>query len=410
MKIVLWFVYLLSLYFAIFWFLALFDETQKKAKPKIKKFSFVSLIIPAHNEEKRIIPTLKSALNLDYPKSKIEFIVIDDGSTDKTAALVEDFISKHPEVRLVRQKNKGKGPALNHGLKLSKGEYFICLDADSYVKRNALKIILPHFGDNVAAVLPILKVRKPKNLLQKMQWYEYIINVFYKWLMGKLDCVHVAPGPFSVYKKSILEKVGGFDEDHNLVEDMEIVLRFQSRHYKVIQLLDAEVNTIAPKSLKELYKQRNRWYKGGIYNALKYRRMIFNKEFGDFGMIQVPSIILAGVLALTLILSLIYYTFKPYVAYIYNLSFVGFDFMTFIRNFRFSFHILDLNYSLILVAVFMLVISMIILKKAHTHVKEKVTKYNLLPILIYIFTYFILLGVMWIGITFDMLLGKKQRW
>jgi len=144
------------------------------------------------------------------------------------------------------------------------------LDADSYVSKDALHKILPEFtNDNIAAVLPLLKVRNPKNFLQKMQWLEYIVNMFYKELMSKLDCVHVSPGPFSVYKKSILMKIGGFDEN-NLTEDLEITLRLQKYNYRIVQLLNTDVHTIAPETFKELYKQRNRWFKGAVLNAVAY--------------------------------------------------------------------------------------------------------------------------------------------
>jgi len=227
--------------------------------------------------------------------------------------------------------------------------------------------------------------------------------------MCKLDCVHVSPGPFSVYRKSILKKVGGFDED-NLTEDLEMTLRLQKRHYKIIQLLDSDVYTVAPKSLWQLYKQRNRWYKGSVYNALRYKHMMFNKKYGDFGLIQMPTIIISGIIALIIITSLFYYTFKPPIKYIYNMQFIGFDFITLLKNFVFNFHMLDINYTAILVAVVMLIISIVILIKSHTYTKEKVVKHGLFSLAIYLILYFLLIGVMWVGIAIELLLGIKQRW
>lgn len=412
-RILIWFAYLVALYFVVFWLLVLFEGKTKEKPKKLKKFPLVTVVIPAYNEEKRIKKTLSSILRLDYPRKKLEFVVINDGSTDKTKGIVERIIKENKKfnIRLINQKNKGKGAALNKGLRQAKGEFFICLDADSFVKKDALKKILPYFKEkDVACVLPVLKVKKPKNFLQKMQWFEYIINMFYKELMSRLNCVHVAPGPFSVYRTEILKRVGYFDENFNLTEDLEMALRLQSKHYKIIQLLEGEVSTIAPKTLKQLYKQRNRWYKGSIYNALRYRKMMLNKNYGDFGLIQMPLIIISGILAIIIISALFYYNVWIPMKGINNLRYIGFDLLTLIKNFTIDFHILDLNFTSILVAIIMLIISIYIFAKSHVHTKEKISRYGILSLGIYLLTYFVLLGVIWVGILTEMLIGRKQRW
>ena len=293
---------------------------------------------------------------------------------------------------------------------ISKGEFFVCLDADSIVTKDALEKILPHFtGDDIAVVLPLLKVDKPKNLWERMQWLEYIVNMFYKRLMSRLNCVHVAPGPFSVYRKDVLKKVKGFDED-NLTEDLEISLRLQSKNYRIVQLLDAEVFTIAPKTFKELYKQRNRWYKGSVINAFRYRHMMFNRKYGDFGFIQMPTIIISGLIAIVLVSSSLYYGLKPYIKTIYNSIFIDFDLYTLIKTFQFDFNLLDLNYAAILVAILMFVISIFILKKSHTETNERMDRYGFLSLVSYLFFYFLVIGFIWIGIMLDFAFGKKQKW
>ena len=411
-KIALWMSYLLSLFFAIFWFLVVMDKESKNKTGKLKIYPSVSILVPAYNEEKNIIPALASLINIDYPKNKLEIIVVNDGSTDNTKGIVQQFISqnKNSEIRLVNKKNEGKGAALNKGLSLSRGKFFVCLDADSVVTKDALKKILPHFtDDNIAVVLPMLKVDRPKNLWQKMQWLEYIVNMFYKKLMSRLDCVHVAPGPFSVYRADILRKVGGFDED-NLTEDLEITLRLQSKNYTIIQLADAEVFTVAPKTFRELYKQRNRWYKGSIINALRYRHMMFNKKYGDFGLIQMPTIIVSGLIAIVLVSSLLYYGLKPYVKALSNSVLIDFDLYTLITTFKFDFNLLDINYMAILVAILMLIISIFVLKKSHAETGEKVNKHGLFSLISYLLFYFLIMGLIWIGMIFDFALRKKQKW
>ena len=411
-KVMLWTAYLISLYFAIFWFLVLIDKEPNTKIRKIKKYPIISIVIPAYNEENNIITTLTSLIKLTYPKNKLEIIVVNDGSKDNTKNLVEEFIVKNKgfNIKLINKKNEGKGSALNAGLAISKGKFFICLDADSIVAKDALQKILPHFtSESIAVVLPLLKVEKPKNMWQKMQWLEYIVNMFYKKLMSRLNCVHVAPGPFSVYRKHILKKVGGFDEN-NLTEDLEITLRLQSKNYRIVQLLDAEVFTIAPKTFKELYKQRNRWYKGSIINAFKYKSMMFNRKYGDFGIIQMPTIIISGIVAIILVSSLIYYGLKPYVKAIYNSIFIDFDFYTLIKTFEFDFNFLDLNYMAILVAIIMLTISILILKKSHIETNEKPNTYGVFSLISYLFFYFLVIGFIWIGIMLDFAFRRKQKW
>ena len=411
-KVMLWTAYLISLYFAIFWFLVLIDKEPNTKIRKIKKYPIISIVIPAYNEEKNIITTLTSLMKLTYPKNRLEIIVVNDGSKDNTKNLVEEFIVKNKgfNIKLINKKNEGKGSALNAGLAISKGKFFICLDADSIVAKDALQKILPHFtSESIAVVLPLLKVEKPKNMWQKMQWLEYIVNMFYKKLMSRLNCVHVAPGPFSVYRKHILKKVGGFDEN-NLTEDLEITLRLQSKNYRIVQLLDAEVFTIAPKTFKELYKQRNRWYKGSIINAFKYKSMMFNRKYGDFGIIQMPTIIISGIVAIILVSSLIYYGLKPYVKAIYNSIFIDFDFYTLIKTFEFDFNFLDLNYMAILVAIIMLTISILILKKSHIETNEKPNTYGVFSLISYLFFYFLVIGFIWVGIMLDFAFRRKQKW
>lgn len=412
MKALLWSCYLISLFFAIFWFLVLLDGSERVKTKKLKKYPFVSIAVPAYNEEKRILKTLSSLTSLSYPGKKLEIIVINDGSTDKTRLVVERFIkqNKTHDIRLISKQNQGKGAALNDSLKIAKGEFFVCLDADSIVTRNALEKILPHFtANNIAVVLPMLKVYKPKNIWQKLQWIEYLINLFYKGLMGSLNCVHVSPGPFSVYRTAILKKVKGFDEG-NLTEDLEITLRLQSRNFKIVQLAEPDVYTLAPESFRQLYKQRNRWYRGSVLNVIKYRHMMFNKAYGDFGMMQMPTILVSGIVAIILILSAVYYGLKPYAKTIYHSVFIDFDFYTLISNLKFDFSYLDINYMAILVAVITLSISIVILRKSHKEAKEKISRHGIMSLVTYLFFYFFVIGFIWVGIILDILFKKKQKW
>ena len=123
---------------------------------------------------------------------------------------------------------------MNYDLRKAKGEFFVTLDADSIVSSEALQTLLPHFKENVAAVLPMIRVQHTSTLMRKIQHCEYIINFFYKRLMSYLNCVHVTPGPFTVYRKDVIKDLGGFHEKH-LVEDMEMAVRIQQANYEILR-------------------------------------------------------------------------------------------------------------------------------------------------------------------------------
>jgi len=93
---------------------------------------------------------------------------------------------------------------MNAGINVAKGEFFAGLDADSFVREDALKKLLPYFTEeDIAAVLPLIKIRNPRNVLQRLQWYEFIVNMFYKKIASLINCIHVTPGPFSVYRTEL---------------------------------------------------------------------------------------------------------------------------------------------------------------------------------------------------------------
>jgi cellulose synthase/poly-beta-1,6-N-acetylglucosamine synthase-like glycosyltransferase len=411
-NIILSVVYLITLFYTIFWLITfLGSEEERKKEPKHNPL--VSVIVPAYNEEKSIRETLSSIVKLDYPKEKLDIIVVNDGSEDSTEEVVKGFISENRDynIKIINQENQGKWVAMNNALNIAKGEFFACLDADSVVSKDALKKMIPYFDDgNVAIVLPLIKVKNPRNMLQRFQHYEYIVNFFYKKIMGYLNCIHVSPGPFSIYRKSILEKLGGFREGHN-TEDLEIALRVQKNNYKIIQLMNAEVYTYLPDNFKELYYQRNRWNKGALLNAWDYRKIIFNRKYGDFGMIQMPVVICSGFLAMAIMLLLLYYNIvKPFASSFHNLSLVNFDIFSFIANMNFSINILDFNYYKIIIMLVILSVTVMIITFAHKYTHERMMKFGLFSLVSYMFLYYLFLGFVWIGVTKDLVLKKAKKW
>lgn len=410
--LIVWVIYLFSLYYGVFWFLVYLDHGAKDQQTTYKNSPLVTIAIPAYNEEESIAATIESVTALDYPKDKMEILVINDGSKDKTAEIVETVIRKNKDYKilLINQQNVGKGAAMNNALKQAAGEFFISLDADSYVRSDALKVIMPYFDNpEVSCVLPLIKVKNPKTIIQKLQYVEYLVNFFYKKLMSKLDCIHVTPGPFSVYKTNVLRKLGGFDEN-NLTEDLEMALRLQKHHYKIEQILGTEVLTDAPVNFKAFYKQRNRWYKGSLINVWNYRNILFNRKYGEFGMFHLPAVFSVAVIAIvyvTYILSK--YIFKPTINYLADASYINFNVPFMMSKTLEDISFLDFNYMTMFLGLSIIAISLLILRNAFTFTKERMRN-ALFASSIFLIFYPSLLAITWMGVVFDLVRGKRQKW
>ncbi len=282
----------LTLYLEVFFLITFFEEREKLSeKPTNKKLSYypsATIIVPCWNEEKTVAGTIHSLLRLDYPKNKLNIFIIDDGSTDSTWEVIQKFVG-NPQITLMRKENGGKHTAVNLGIKGSTTELVGCLDADSFVGKDALREMARAFNEDksIMAVTPVLVVHDPKTILQKMQRTEYHTGTFLKRMLSPLDAINVTPGPFSIFRREVFTKIGLFREAHN-TEDMEFALRMQSHHMRIRNVHTAHVHTSAPGTLYKLYKQRLRWAYGTMKNTLDYRFMIFRREYGILGMITLP--------------------------------------------------------------------------------------------------------------------------
>ncbi|MFH1785489.1 MAG: glycosyltransferase [Candidatus Micrarchaeota archaeon] len=259
------------------------DYDKKPTKPK--KTPKVSIVIPAYNESAYLAACLKSVLSINYPQKLLEILVIDDGSTDDTYKIAKSF--ECGNLKVIKKPNTGKGASLNFGIKKATGELIATMDADSYPSKNILWELIPYFNDkNVMAVTPAVKIKESNSWLKELQRVEYLMILFSRKLLSFIDSVPVTPGPFSLFRAVVFDKVGGFDE-HNLVEDQEIALRIQSHNFKIRSSMTAEVYTEPPGSIPDLLHQRVRWQRGGIRNYWQYKFLI-KPEYGDFGMYFVP--------------------------------------------------------------------------------------------------------------------------
>lgn len=427
-NIFLWMTYVVSLYFAVFILLIYLDKKDIFRKEEndssgqdgkdhsLQKLPLVSVLIPAYNEEKTIIRTLESVYQLDYPKEKLEVIVIDDGSKDKTKKMVEWYVQDKSNFKLISHQNCGKAVSLNKALKIAKGEFFACLDADSFVDRTTLKKMLrQYYSENdpkLAIITPAMKVYQPKNLLQRLQWLEYIVIILIARLSSQIDSLYVAPGPFSLYRTEIIRKLGGFDEK-SITEDQEIAYRVQKEQYKIKQCPKGYVYTVAPEAIKPFYRQRRRWYLGSLDCVYKYRGLIANKKYGDFGMMQMIKNALGYFLAITGIAIAFYLIILPLLEKLKNLILIKFNIwpylLTLKLNLNFlSFLLIDFRKGVIIV--FLGIVGLTLFYLAHKNANEKMIKFGWIPLIPYAFFYYLLKGTILLLSLFEFARGKKIKW
>lgn len=295
MDIVTYSVLFISLYFQVFLFVTLIQKYDRIRGERsrhgevVRRSSWPSatIIVPAFNEERTIGKTLESLLALDYPPEKLQIVVVSDGSTDKTADIARTYSDKR--ITVYEKENGGKFTALNYAIERIKTDFIGCLDADSFVTPQALKIIMLYFDrKEVMAVCPSVQIWKAQKFLQKIQATEFLIGALTKKIFTFLGAVYVTPGPFSIYRRTVFEKIGGFRHGYS-TEDMEMALRMQSHHMIIETAQDALVYTVAPASLYALYKQRVRWVSGHLKNTiLSYRFILFKRTYGHLGMLTLP--------------------------------------------------------------------------------------------------------------------------
>ena len=275
-----------SLYFEVFLLISIM-EAPVEEKNDEDYFPYMDIIVPVFNEEKTIAKTLHSLLALDYPKDKYNIIAINDGSTDNTLEALGHF-KDYKNIIVLSKPNGGKHTALNLGIVTSKAEFIGCLDADSYVDREALKLIAKRFrNEHVMAVTPSVVIDDADNIIRKTQKAEYQYGNFVRKAFCAIGAIHIAPGPFSFYRKAVFDKVGMYRKAHN-TEDMEMAMRLQKNGLKIVNEPLALVYTVAPNTIKKLYKQRVRWVSGFLANLIDYKGMVFNKKYGDLGLIVLP--------------------------------------------------------------------------------------------------------------------------
>ncbi|MCM3585500.1 glycosyltransferase [Mesobacillus maritimus] len=262
-----------------------YRELKKCWEKKDLHFPTVSVLIPAHNEEVVIKETLQAMVKLNYPKDKLEVIVINDNSSDRTGEIASSFVKEYPFVKVVQTvppfAGKGKSSALNQGLAESKGDVIVVYDADNTPEPDAVQYLIMGLENDQQAGAVVGKFRvmnATKNLLTR---FINIETITFQWLAqgGRWHWFQLAtiPGTNFAIRRSILEELGGWDVKA-LSEDTELSFRVYNLGYHIRFFPAAITWEQEPETWRVWWRQRTRWARGNQYVIFKYLFNLFNMK------------------------------------------------------------------------------------------------------------------------------------
>ncbi len=262
---------------------------EQRARVELTRFPSVCVIVPAHNEEKTIGTTLATLLDQNYPNEEI--IVVNDGSTDGTAAVTAPYAVSGKVTLLNRPARGGKAVALNTGIAVTRAEIIVVVDADSALQRDALTRIASHFeNEQVKAVSGNVKVGNNTNVLTNLQSLEYLRGInLRRRAFDILDTELVVPGAVGAFRRSTYGEVGTMDTS-TVVEDMDQTVKMVKAAKDIQYDPSVLAFTEVPETLRDLARQRSRWYGGTLQVFLKHRHGWW--KFGPLSIIGFPYLIL----------------------------------------------------------------------------------------------------------------------
>ena len=248
----------------------------------------VTVIIPAFNEERVIEGSIRRILASDYPE--IEVIVADDGSRDRTSAIVAAAFTDDPRVRLLTLANGGKASALNRALTHASGSVIVALDADTQFEPETVSRLVRWFADErIGAVAGNAKVGNRVNLVTRWQAVEYVTaQNLERRVLTRFDAIMVVPGAVGAWRREALDDVGGYPED-TLAEDQDLTIAIQRKGWKIAYDEDAVAWTEAPETLRALAKQRFRWSFGTLQCLWKHRAVLWTRRPSALAFIGMPQ-------------------------------------------------------------------------------------------------------------------------
>ncbi len=269
----------------------------------------MSVVVPAYNEEQVIARTVEALLG-----QVTEVVCVDDGSKDRTLAVLHEKFDGNPRVRIFSKPNGGKASALNLGFAEARGEVVVALDSDTIFAQQTVAHLTAPFSDpRVGAVAGNAKVGNRVNRLTRWQALEYVTaQNLERRAWDLVGAVPVVPGAVGAWRRKAVLDAGGFHED-TLAEDTDLTLRLIAQGFRVVYAEHALAYTEAPETAKALLKQRFRWTYGVLQACWKHKSRLFHPGGGVLGWVILPTFaiyqflvpLLAPVVDLLLVVSLV---------------------------------------------------------------------------------------------------------
>ncbi|HRO64719.1 MAG TPA: glycosyltransferase family 2 protein [Candidatus Dojkabacteria bacterium] len=256
-------------------------RSRRHGQKELQEYNpLVTVIVPAHNEEKTLLRNIKSVAASTY--KYIELIIVNDSSTDATKRIACKFQREYFGVKVVDVQVRGKAKALNLGLKYANGTLVMCLDADSMLSPNAIENAVKEFRDeNLVALSANVKILADKGFLNLLQRVEYLLNYQMKKAEVFAHIQYIIGGVGSMYRLTELKEVGLYDTD-TITEDIDLsmkIIEFYGKDKKIGYSPNVVVYTEAVLSLPDLYKQRIRWKYGRYQSFFKRRKLFFSTRY-----------------------------------------------------------------------------------------------------------------------------------
>lgn len=249
----------------------------------------VSVIIPAWNEEVGLVKTVKTILESTY--RNMEIIVVNDGSTDSSDRLMNEFLEEYEreletsgnyadaiDVIYKYKKNGGKGKALNDGIVLASGDIILSIDADCVLLPDTVGNFVTYFEDSeVMAAVGNVKVGNQRSVLETLQYLEFLFSFYFKKADSLMNTIYIIGGAAGAFRREVFEQLGLYSHE-NITEDIELSVRIQKAGMKIVYADDAIVYTEGAATFKGLAAQRLRWKRGRFQTFYEHRNFFFSED------------------------------------------------------------------------------------------------------------------------------------